>query len=178
MGRLFDAVASLLGLVEEVTHEGEAAIHLEAVAREVGSAPGSGPGRYAFELREPEVGGAWRIDPAPVLRGLVDDLEAGAPVGVMAAGFHRAVAEATAEVCRRVLESPVAEGGPRRVGITGGVFQNRLLTRLTVEELEARGVDALLHRVVPPNDGGLSVGQAMIGAALRSRRGATEGAAG
>jgi hydrogenase maturation protein HypF len=141
MGRLFDAVASLLGVRHAVTYEGQAAIELEALAAAAPLAPA---------LRMPG------LDPGPLLAGLVDGLRAGVPVAGLALAFHAAVADAVAEVVERVA------GPVRLAGLTGGVFQNVLLLRLTGQRLRERGFTVLTHRVVPPNDGGLALGQAAV----------------
>ncbi len=83
----------------------------------------------------------------------------GVEAGQVAAGFHRAVASAVAAICRRVRSN----GGPQVVALTGGVFQNAVLAQLTDTALAIDGFDVLTHRMVPPNDGGLALGQAFIG---------------
>lgn len=146
MGRLFDAVASLLGVRHAVTYEGQAAIELEALAVE-SAVPG---------IRMGGVDGV--LDPAPLLRGLVDGLRAGVPRAELAWTFHDAVAIVTAEMVTQVSD------GVRLVGLTGGVFQNVLLLRLARRRLQEAGFTVLVHRVVPPNDGGLALGQAAVSA--------------
>ncbi|MEC3979703.1 carbamoyltransferase HypF [Amycolatopsis sp. H20-H5] len=150
MGRLFDAVASLLGIRHRIGYEGQAAIELEVAA-----ASASGWPRFRFAVD----GGV--LDPAPVLAGIVAGMRAGMSRAVLAAAFHEAVAEAVAEVATAV-------SGIRLAGLTGGVFQNVLLLRLCRERLRAEGFEVLTHRVVPPNDGGLALGQAVV-SALRAR---------
>ena len=148
MGRLFDAVASLLGVRHRIDYEGQAAIELEALAESVGDAPGPS---LALAVRPDGV-----IDPATMVQTLVSSLRAGTPSALLAAGFHRAVADAVADVVEQVA------GGVRLVGLTGGVFQNVLLLRLCRERLQRNGFDVLTHHTVPPNDGGLALGQAAI----------------
>ncbi len=150
MGRLFDAVASLLGLRHEATYEAQAAMELQWAAEEaVASAP---PLPYRFDLRGDE------LDPSPVLRALVADLRRGAGTSAMAAGFHAAVARLIGDVA--ALEH--ARTGIDVVALSGGVFQNALLLGLARRELEARHLEVLTHRAVPPNDGGLALGQAAV----------------
>jgi hydrogenase maturation protein HypF len=155
MGRLFDAISSLLGIRHVARYEAQAAIELEAAA-----ASGSpGQCRYRFALTETE------FDATPVLAGIVADIRRGRAGPDLALGFHVAVAALVGELAQRLC----AEAGLERVALTGGVFQNALLVRLVRAEL-ARGSLALLtHRIVPPNDGGLALGQASV-AAYRARR--------
>ena len=152
MGRLFDAVSSLLGIRHIVSYEAQAAIELEVVAaRHVGL-----PRPYRFGIAGAE------IDPAPVLRGIVSDLREGYAIDVIAAGFHLSVATLIGDCAERVRESK----GIEVVALSGGVFQNLLLGRLAEAELKKRGFKALTHKVVPPNDGGLALGQAAVAAAM------------
>lgn len=151
VGRLFDAVAALLGLRDVVDFEGQAAMTLEAVATH------SPEPRYAFDLdtaREP-----WTIHAAPVIRAIADDLDAGRDAGAIAADFHRALAEAAILVVARLARRT----GIRAVALTGGVFQNARLAAGVAAGLAAEGLDVLEHRIVPCNDGGLSLGQALFG---------------
>jgi hydrogenase maturation protein HypF len=161
MGRLFDAVSSLLGLRHEASYEAEAALCLQWAAEEA-LALGVPTDSYRFDLTDCE------FDPSPVLRALVADLRGGAPAGAMAAGFHGAVAEVVGDVAERQRERT----GIDVVALSGGVFQNALLLGLARRALEARQFVVLTHRVVPPNDGGLALGQA----AIAGFRAATAGA--
>ena len=148
MGRLFDAVSSLLGLRQVATYEAQAALELEWCAEaHVGTAR-----PYHFGLSDGE------IDPAAVLSGIVDDLGTGLPVAAIAAGFHGAVADLIGSVAEGLRD----ETGVTRVVLTGGVFQNVLLVDLARRALDARGFRVLTHRLVPPNDGGLALGQAAV----------------
>lgn len=148
MGRLFDAVSSLLDLRHSVSYEAQAAIELETAA-DVDAAATS---EYRFPCEDRE------IDAAPVLRALVDDLRAGHRAGAVAARFHLAVARLIVDVAVRLGERT----GIDRVALSGGVFQNVLLVRLARGELAARGFRVLSHRIVPPNDGGLALGQIAV----------------
>jgi hydrogenase maturation protein HypF len=148
MGRLFDAVASLLGVRQRIDYEGQAAIELEALAESMGDTAGP---ELRLAVRRDGV-----IDPAGMLRAMVSALRAGVLPAVLAAEFHRAVAVAVTEA---VLE---AAGPVRLVGLTGGVFQNVLLLGGCRQRLQQAGFEVLTHHTVPPNDGGLALGQAAI----------------
>lgn len=150
MGRLFDAVASLLGVRHRIDYEGQAAIELEVLA-DSAAAPAAEASRLRLDLHADGV-----IDPAAMVRALVAALREGVSPAVLAAGFHEAVAVAVAEVVAQVA------GGVRLVGLTGGVFQNVLLLRACRQRLQRAGFEVLTHRVVPPNDGGLALGQATV----------------
>ncbi|MCL1598030.1 MAG: carbamoyltransferase HypF, partial [Actinomycetia bacterium] len=152
MGRLFDAVSALAGVRQSITYEAQAAIELETVADPTVD------GEYSFGI---DVG---VIDPSPVLTSIVRDGRAGVPVGTIAMRFHRAVAEAVTRVAVSVRDRE----GIGTIGLSGGVFQNLTLTSLVRHRLEEVGFRVLTHRVVPPNDGGLALGQAMV-AATRTR---------
>jgi hydrogenase maturation protein HypF len=149
MGRLFDAVASLAGVRQKVDYEAQAAIELEGLAREVGD-DGTGY-RFAVDASASPA----LIDPTPVLAALVDDLRCGEPPDVVGARFHVGVADLVARLA--------GHGGGRRVALSGGVFQNALLVRLVVNRLRAKGMEPITHRRVPANDGGIALGQLMIG---------------
>lgn len=151
MGRLFDAVASLLGVCQEVTYEGQAAIELEHLARGGRAVP--------MEL---SVTGAV-VDPVPLIADLVHGLRAGIPAADLAAGFHAAVIAATAQAVRQ------SASGIGTVGLTGGVFVNQVLREGLRTKLMDNGFEVLTHAVLPCNDGGLALGQAVIAAHQRER---------
>jgi hydrogenase maturation protein HypF len=159
VGRLFDAVAALAGLRARVGHEGQAAMELEAVARL--------DERAAYPLDLIEEGGAAGggdvliLDPGETIRALAADLQAGVAVGDVSARFHNALAAATASACIAAAEAHGVTGAV----LSGGVFQNRLLLERTAERLRAAGLRALLPERLPPNDGGISYGQAAVAAA-------------
>ncbi|BDE06506.1 carbamoyltransferase [Vulcanimicrobium alpinum] len=146
IGRLFDAVAALCGFTREQTFEGQAAMWLEHLARRSPAVPA-----YAFALR----GGTF--DGEPVLRAIVADRLAGRDPGAIARAFHGAVAAAVVDLAEAL--------DARRVVASGGVFQNALLTSALVE---AFGDRLWLNRDVPPNDGGLALGQAALAHAAQS----------
>lgn len=149
-GRLFDGVAALLGIRLQVGYEAQAAIELEHRAR---SANASVRLQIGVESGVLQLG--------PMIRDLVAALRDGADAGALALGFHEALADATALlVIRRAAELGVAI-----VGLTGGVMQNKLLVSRLTQILESAGLIVLVHHLVPPNDGGLSLGQAVVGRA-------------
>ncbi len=150
MGRLFDAVSSLLDLRHVVSYEGQAAIELETVATGADGVCGS----YRFGLSGEE------IDPAPVVRGVVHDVRAGLPTAAISAGFHGAVIDVITELARRAHRRT----GIDLVALSGGVFQNALLARGVRRQLRGTGLSVLTHHLVPPNDGGLALGQAAVAA--------------
>ncbi|MEU3889815.1 carbamoyltransferase HypF [Streptomyces sp. NPDC029041] len=151
MGRLFDAVSSLVGVCHRAGYEAQAALELEAAAA---SAWDAEPSAYAF---------AGDLDPAPVLGALIADLRRGTPAAVLAARFHRAVARAVAEICRRARR----DTGLATVALSGGVFANALLEEECARLLSENGFAVLRHGEVPPNDGGLALGQLVVAAHLR-----------
>jgi hydrogenase maturation protein HypF len=154
MGRLFDAIASLIGLRHEISYEAQAAIELEIAAERGRSieGPDQGHRRYRLARQGPS------IVVGPVLEAVVADLRAGAPAPVIARRFHQAVVEVVVEIA--VEER--ARSAIDRVALSGGVFQNALLTRLCTDRLAAEGFTVMTHQLVPPNDGGLALGQAFI----------------
>ena len=158
MGRLFDAVASLLGVCQQVTYEGQAAVELEHLAR------AGTPAEVSFAVADGV------LDPAPLIAALVQRLRAGADRADLAAGFHQAVIDATACAARHCADS----AGIRTIGLTGGVFANRILLQGLRKSLTQSGYEVLTHRIVPCNDGGLALGQASIAVALRANLTAQE----
>jgi hydrogenase maturation protein HypF len=157
-GRLFDAVASLAGVRHVVDFEAQAAIELEARARGVDP----GPRRYPWPVRS---GGAVRVaDPAPLVRAVVEDVRAGVAPGVVAARFHAALADLVCRLARHACRTTRVDV----VGLTGGVFQNALLLSAVCRGLREEGLVVLRHRLVPPNDGGLALGQLVVAAASAS----------
>jgi hydrogenase maturation protein HypF len=165
VGRLFDAVAALVGVRARVDFEGQAAMELEAVARrDLRSA-------YPFDMfEEDDPGSGGRVlvlDPRETIRAIVADLEGGVATGDVSAGFHNAVAAATAAAC---VAAAQAHGAVDGVVLSGGVFQNRLLLERTAEHLRAAGLRGLSPEMLPPNDGGISYGQAAVAAAGGLRR--------
>jgi len=154
MGRLFDAVSALVGVRQVADYEAEAAIELEAVSRDAPAYPL--PGLAVSTAGDDGL----QLDAGPVVRAVVAALRAGVPTGRIGAGFHAAVAETVEQVARRAAE----ETGLDTVALSGGVFQNALLLTLTRARLRAAGLHVLSHRQLPPNDGGLALGQVLVAA--------------
>ncbi|MBX5448515.1 carbamoyltransferase HypF [Thermogemmatispora sp.] len=157
LGRLFDAVAAILGLRDEVLYEGQAAIELEMLASSV--PPDEQPSYPYVILRPPQ--GPLQIDVAPLLAALVEDLQRGYELARIARRFHRSLVAIFSDLCQQIRERT----GLAQVALSGGAFQNRLLLEDLVSELQASGFAVYLNRRVPPNDGGLSLGQLAVAAA-------------
>jgi len=145
-GRLFDAAASAIGFRRPVTYEGQAAMWLEGMAEptETGCYP------VGFVSDDPVV-----VDASALIRHVAMDLMDKTDPARVSARFHNSVAALIAETLLRISEKT----GLKTVGLTGGCFQNRLLTERTLYKLESLGFHVLLHDAVPPNDGGIAVGQ-------------------
>jgi hydrogenase maturation protein HypF len=150
MGRLFDAVASIIGLRDEVNYEAQAAIELEMLASK------QEKGDYPFEVF-PE-GEELIIDPCPIIRAVIDDLNRGERRDIMAARFHNSVSSIILKICQLLRE----KRGLNKVALSGGVFQNMYLLERTFSLLDKAGFETYTHQHVPANDGGISLGQAVI----------------
>jgi hydrogenase maturation protein HypF len=151
MGRLFDAVSALTGVRQVVAYEAQAAIELEGLARGVDG----GMSSYTFDIdrsRSPAL-----IDPTPVVHAVVSDQRAGVPAAVIGARFHCAVADLVVNLACDDRDAS------QTVALSGGVFQNALLLHLTLKRLQANGFHVITHRRVPPNDGGIALGQLLVG---------------
>jgi hydrogenase maturation protein HypF len=162
VGRLFDAAAALAGVCTQASFEGEGPMRLEALAQDHAlrpapgaarqspvEAPASAPVRLPLER---DARGIWRSDWAPLLSMLVDHA---VPAAERAAAFHASLAQALVDQAVQLRET----SGLATVGLTGGVFQNRLLTEAATDLLVASGFDVRLPRLLPVNDAGLSFGQ-------------------
>ncbi|WP_456236258.1 Kae1-like domain-containing protein [Geobacter pickeringii] len=142
-GRLFDAVAALIGLRERVSYEGQAAIELEALAEESDT-------REIYPFAVVRRNGSATVDFRMMIRSVAEDAAAGRSGGEMARAFHGTVAAAAAEVCGQIR----AAEGVHRVVLSGGVFQNRLLTEGVHQALTESGFTVFTHRLVPPTTAG------------------------
>ena len=149
VGRLFDAVASLLGVRHRARYEAQSAMELEALADGAVGAP------YSIAITD---GTPLVIEPGPVIRGVIDDVAAGTPAPLVAARFHATLVQAVVRVCECVRSS----AGLERVVLSGGVFQNATLLAGVRRGLAEAGFEVFSHHLVPPNDGGLALGQAAV----------------
>jgi hydrogenase maturation protein HypF len=153
-GRLFDAVAALAGVRDRVTYEGQAAVELEWLAS--GVAP---DGAYPFDLSQPP-DGPLVVDTRPLIRAVADEAARGVAAARIARRFHSALVELIAAVCGRLRRATGIEAAV----LSGGVFLNALLTAEVSARLRGDGFRVYRHRLVPPNDGGLSLGQLAVAA--------------
>jgi hydrogenase maturation protein HypF len=151
-GRLFDAVASILGVRHQTTYEGQAAIELEAAAS-------SASGTYPFALTGDT---PFQVDLRPCIEAIARERQSGASVADISARFHRTMACVVRDACLRIRESD----GLNRVCLSGGTFQNLRLLRHTLDQLRAQRFEVFVHRRVPTNDAGLSLGQALVANAI------------
>jgi hydrogenase maturation protein HypF len=161
-GRLFDAVAAILGIASEVTFEGQAAIALETAATRAGRH--FDPGHYPFDIEpaEPLI-----LDLRETIRAIADDAARNRPAEQISAKFHNTLALAIVQTCLRIRETE----GLHRVCLSGGTFQNLYLLERTIVELRRHSFAVFLHTQVPANDGGIALGQAVIASALMRRDG-------
>ena len=148
VGRLFDAVSALAGVRQEINYEAQAAIELEMLVTDGVDAA------YAFGLGE-------QIDPSPALSAIVADVRAGVPAGIIAAKFHNGLAMMIRDVCMRLREETKLD----EVVLSGGVFQNTTLLGKALPLLREADFTVYTHQLVPPNDGGISLGQALVASA-------------
>ena len=149
-GRLFGAASSLIGIRDEISYEGQAAMELESFCA-------SGiKERYNFCICKE--GKEFIIDPQEIFIDIIKDLKEGIDKKVIAAKFHNTVAEFTLNLCGKIRENT----GINKIALSGGVFQNRYLTEKIISLLEKDGFQVYTQRKVPPNDGGISLGQAVV----------------
>jgi hydrogenase maturation protein HypF len=176
MGRLFDAISALLGIRGEIDYEGQAAVELEMAAlasygeepssviarpvpseaRELDEAISHVQESYPYRIVEDE--GIRIVCLEELLSAIIEDSHKGISTGRISVKFHNTVAQMINEMCHLIAN----ETGISQIALSGGVFQNRLLLRKTVSLLESSGFQVFTHRQVPCNDGGISLGQAVI----------------
>ncbi len=151
-GRLFDGVAALVGLRHVVSYEGQAALELEQAADPLAD------GCYPFNLVKDS--GGFCLDYPALITAVVEDMQAGETVATISGRFHNTLANVVLSATRRIWNLT----GLETVALSGGVFQNKLLTEKVVQSLRDDSFTVLTHSRVPPNDGGLALGQAVIAA--------------
>lgn len=151
-GRLFDGLAALAGLTPRASYEGQAAMFFEYIVDRHET------GAYPVVLQDR--GGVVIVDWQPLIEALLADMRRGVDRPVVAARAHRTLAQAIVEVAERA--------GQPRVALSGGCFQNRILTEWSADALRSAGFEVIMHRRVPPNDGGLCLGQVVVAAASRT----------
>jgi len=153
-GRLFDAVAALVGLRERVNYEAQAAIELEMALPET-------PERHeAYPLAIVSDAGGYVLDTGPLFASLLDDLQRGRPVGTISQRFHDGLVEGFARAAVLLRERTALD----RICLSGGCFQNAYLLEQMTSHLAAAGFKVFTHAEVPAGDGGLSLGQALVAA--------------
>jgi hydrogenase maturation protein HypF len=155
-GRLFDAVASILSLRHESNYEGQAAVELEAIATDGIAAS------YSFDIGSTSPA---EIDMRPAIDQIVREIRMKVPVNVIAAKFHNTIIAVIMQVCQRLRDSD----GLKQVCLSGGTFQNGYLLERVIPALGERGFAVYMNRRVPPNDGGIALGQAAIANAVIAR---------
>jgi hydrogenase maturation protein HypF len=162
-GRLFDAVAALAGLRDRVSYEGQAAMELEWLSTGIGE-----DGVYPFDFEEAREGNRPQnpllIDTRPLTRAVAADVKKGVGGAIIGRRFHSTVVSIIASVCDRLRQAT----GIEDVALSGGVFMNALLTTEVSARLEGSGLRVHSHRLIPPNDGGLSLGQLAVAASLEN----------
>jgi hydrogenase maturation protein HypF len=152
LGRLFDGVAAIVGLRNEVVYEGQAAMEFEMTAGEGDAAP------YDYDW---QAGDEIKIMTAPIIRGVAGDAASGKDISEISARFHRTLILLFADLCDKVRDQTSID----RVVMSGGVFQNATLLEGLLSALEEKGLKVYTHSLVPTNDGGICLGQAVIAAA-------------
>ena len=152
LGRLFDGVAAICGIRQRVSFEGQAAMQLEMVAVQGSDTIYD----YAWDTDD-----AYRILTEPIIRGVADDVVKGTPVGEISSRFHRTLICLFTDLCVQIGK----ERELNRVVLSGGVFQNSILLTGLTRALEAKGFKVFSHKLVPTNDGGIALGQAVVAAA-------------
>jgi hydrogenase maturation protein HypF len=153
LGRLFDGVAAIIGIRQRVNFEGQAALELEMLAAD------DADSIYDFEWVSEE---GLKILSAPIIRGVVRDVQNGLSVAEIGAKFHKTIVALFGEICISVRN----ESELNRVVLSGGCFQNSILLAGLIQKLESLNFEVFAHRQVPTNDGGISLGQAMVAAAI------------
>ena len=156
LGRLFDGVAAICGIRSQVNFEGQAAMELEMLAADTAESV------YDYEWLS---NNACEILPAPIILGIVNDIQNGKPIAEISAKFHRTLIHLFVDLCTVIQK----ERDLNRVVLSGGVFQNSIFLTGMIKALEARNFSVFSHEQVPTNDGGIALGQAVVAAAVSRR---------
>jgi hydrogenase maturation protein HypF len=154
IGRLFDAISSLVGLRHMINYEAQAAIELESVADSVEESS------YSFKIdafKYPE-NDCLELNPEPVFHGILNDLRKSEPTSIISARFHNGLANAVYQTCKKIRD----QYNVNEVILSGGVWQNITLLMKTMKKLDKSNFNVFIHNQVPTNDGGLALGQAAI----------------
>jgi hydrogenase maturation protein HypF len=160
VGRLSEAVASLIGVRNEITYEAQAAIEMEVLSKPFVSVARS----YPYFVDETENGKIIRVH--ELFQSIVEDVRANKSIGLIGANFHKTIADISINICRRAREAT----GLNEVALSGGVWQNQILLDLVCDGLRQNKFAVYFHKQVPANDGGLSLGQAVIANHVRTER--------
>jgi hydrogenase maturation protein HypF len=148
MGRLFDAVASLIGVRNTVSYEGQAAIELEVLSKPFIDRAAAYPYTILGEI----------IQVKELLNAIICDLRADIPIGLIGARFHQTITQLAVDLCQQARRAT----GLNEATLSGGVWQNQLLRHRVQEELAEAGFIVYVHKHIPTNDGGLALGQAAV----------------
>jgi hydrogenase maturation protein HypF len=151
MGRLFDAVSSILGICSKISFEGQASMELEALIED-----GDSDDFYPYSVFEKE--GLFIFDPSPVIKGLITDKTQAIKTSIMARRFHNSIVKVSVDICRAIRNKT----GLAKTALSGGVFQNSYLLKNLTEALTKEGFTVYTHSIIPSNDGGVSIGQIII----------------
>jgi hydrogenase maturation protein HypF len=154
LGRLFDGISAICGIRTHVHNEGQAAMELEMTAGN------NNEGCYNFSWEKEN--NIYSVNPAPIVRDIVNDLKNRTETSIISSRFHGTLIKMYSELCSVVS----SDTGLKRMVLSGGIFQNSVFTRGLVSGLEDRGLKVYTHKFVPPNDGGISLGQAVVAAAV------------
>ena len=164
VGRLFDAVAAAISICsEEVTYEGQAAIEMENIAQKHISSNSEETLSYAFNTEN--LGNIYCIDSMLMWQSLLDELQHKVAPEIIATKFHNGLVKIIVKLAEKLCQ----EHGIKQVALTGGVFQNQIILKQVKIGLQDMGLNVIIHSLIPPNDGGLSLGQAIIAAANSSK---------
>jgi hydrogenase maturation protein HypF len=165
-GRLFDAVASLAGIRQTTSYEGQAAVELEMALDAEDPSPTTDAAAYRFAMDVHTADDLLVLDPQPMVRAVVDDLARQVPAAVISGRFHRGLVDILAQAVTQIA----AQTDLREVVLSGGCFLNRTLTDGLVAALQAAGLAVFTHQCVPPGDGGIALGQILVARAITARR--------